>query len=299
MDDLRHAGDGAEGVRLMELDFTQGDLVEWLAEPELRPDRRMDLGDVLEVEKLLIKCRGWIGDSPVALRPDNVSSTLNIVDQTWQRQERPEFCERFVLTTFGIHSVEGLLDPEALGLELLYRDNTRHLNQGQRIHINCLFPSARFLLSGTRQHEASRETGIDLDTSAAAVFRARLSAPGVLVPIATDEGSASADVQIKGSATNRVAVTDTNKVVWSTTTYTPVVEAFGEADTRAQWVFHRGHGPLSGKTLETVTGLTVSRYKRGIEFDARMFVVFKLGPYPFRRYSDWIRLTADWGQPDL
>jgi hypothetical protein len=274
----------------MEFSFSEGDLVEWLAEPELRADRRMDLGDVLEIQNLAIKCRGWIGDAPFSLDAERTAEKLNASTDAWQRVARPEFADRFVFTTFGVQALGGMIDPTGLGLELLFRDDERKLNQGQRIHIHTVFPAARFQVVGSRQTDASAETMGEF------VAAAEVSPPGQLIPAAIRQLDVGISGTIKGSASQRLVLTDKRQLMWSSTTFAAMVEAIGEGDTRALWVFHSPQGPLIGKTFETVTGLTVSRKISGVKFDARMFLIFKIGPYPFRRYSPWVRLATEWGE---
>jgi hypothetical protein len=275
----------------MDFALTEGDLVEWLVEPELRSDRNIHLGDVLEIENIAAKCRGWIGDAPFSLDAERTARTLKASDEDWLRAARPEYSDRFVFTTFGVQSFGGLVDPAAIGLELVFRDNERKLNQSQRIHIHTLFPAARFQVAASSRGEFGAEFSGQLFAAA------ELSPPGQLIPASLDQATASLNAaEIKGSASQRIVLTNKRQLTWSTTTHAAIVEAIGEGDTRALWVFHRPHGPLTGKTFETVTGITISRKKTGINFDARMFVVFKIGPYPVRRYSPWIRLSTEWGE---
>jgi hypothetical protein len=279
----------------MELPLVEGDLVEWLVEPELRADRRMDLGDVLEIENIAVKCRGWIGDAPFSLDAEQTARMLDAGTDSWRRAARPEFVDRFVLTTFGVQTLGGIINPEGLGLELVFRDNERGLNQGQRIHIHTLFPAARFQVTGTRQTSA----GAEMETTGQFQAVAELKPPGQLMAIASGLTDMKATGVLKGSINQKVWANDKREITWSTTTYAAMVEAIGEGDTRALWVFHKPQGPLVGKTFETVTGLTLSRKKTEIKFDARMFVIFKIGPYPIRRYSHWVRLTTDWSNHSM
>jgi hypothetical protein len=272
----------------MDLALTEGDLIEWLVEPELRADRKMDLGDVLNIENVASKCRGWIGDAPISLDPEATARKLNASNDEWQRVQRPEFSDRFILTTFGVHTSGGFIDPTGIGLELLFRDDSRKLNQGQRIHIHTVFPAARFQVVGTRQGEFAGEFAGD--------FRAELRAPGQLVPIESVLESLGTPAKLDGSASQKISLVDKRRLTWSSTTYAHIVEAFGEGDTRALWVFYRPDGPLTGKTFETVTGITLGRKKTSIEYDARMFVIFRIGPYPIRRYSPWVRLRTEWAK---
>src|ERR1700752_587892 len=116
----------------MEFALTEGDLIEWLAEPELRGTRDMDLGDVLVIQNLAAGCRGWIGDAPISLDAEETAQKLKASSHDWARAARPEYAERFVLTTFGVQSTGGLVSPAGVGLELIFRDDERELNQGQR-----------------------------------------------------------------------------------------------------------------------------------------------------------------------
>ncbi|MBY5400951.1 hypothetical protein [Rhizobium leguminosarum] len=269
--------------------MSEGDLVEWLAEPELRDDRRMDLGDKLEIENLVIKCRGWIGEAPFSLDVERTAQKLNASPDAWQKATRPEFSDRFVFTTFGVQSLGGVLHPSGVGLELVFRDDVKGINPGQRIHLHTVFPSARFLVT------TSDEGSLGTLVKAEAKFAAEIVPPGYLTPLLGALKGVGLGSELKGSASIETALNNKHTMTWSTTAHSPIVEAFGEGDTRAFWLFHHNHGPLAGKTFETVTGLTTGRKKKGVEYDARMFLLFKIGPYPFRRYSEWVRLKTDWG----
>lgn len=142
----------------------------------------------------------------------------------------------------------------------------------------------------TATHEGSLGTKVNTK----GIFAAEIVPPGHMAPVLSAFKSVGLSGELKGSASIETALDDKHRITWSTTTQSPVVEAFGEGATRASWLFHHYHGPLTGKTFETVTGLTMGRKKKGTEYDARMFLLFKIGPYPFRRYSNWVRLKTDW-----
>lgn len=273
----------------MEFALTEGDLVEWLAEPELRGTRDMDLGDVLEIQNLAASCRGWIGDAPISMDAEQTAKKLKASPDDWTRAARPEYADRFILTTFGVQSTGGLVGPAAVGIEQVFRDDERELNEGQRILIHTVFPSAQYQITRTSNTEFNSESSAGLEASA------ELAPPGHLKPLSSALAAAGIAGDLKASGNQRIALTAKHRLAWSTTTHASMVEAIGEGDTRALWVFHRPQGPLTGKGFETVTGLTLGRTRSGISFDARMFVIFKIGPYPIRRYSPWIRLSTEWG----
>jgi hypothetical protein len=269
-----------------ELTLDKGDLMEWLAEPELRPDRRMTLGDKLEINNILVNCRGWIGEAPFALDPEKAAKTLNDADDTWEKAARPEFANRFVFTTFGVNSLGGIVSPQGLGLELVFREDSPELNRGQRIQINSVFPSALF--------QVYSESSTQGESKFNGVFEAELEPPGNLIKAAKSATGIEDFVKVGGSLALEASYSHNRKINWSTKSYSSVVEAIGVGDVRASWVFHKSHGPLTGKIFETVTGLTLSRRKNSIAYNARMFIIFKVGPFPIRKYSEWVNLSANW-----
>ena len=231
----------------VEFDFDQGDNAAWLAEPELSENRSRKLGDdSLNVENFLVGLRGWIGDAPYCVAATDMAKLAGSDGSAWSMSPRPEFADRYILSTFGVDRTGGVVEPSAVGLELLFRDNDRKLNRNQQIHINTVFPSARFIV--VQSNKTSGEVNIHA--------KAEVSSPFEFIPD-TDVESEPTLFKLGGSAGIGVGLNHERKVLLVSEVHSAIVEAMGEADTRAMWIFHKSHGPLIGKTHQTVVGLTL------------------------------------------
>ena len=281
----------------MEIQFTQGNSTNWLAEPELVLDRRIKLGDKLAIEGILANCTGWIGDAPFAIDAEREAELHKVSRELWRTETRPEFAQKFIFVTFGVRDFGGILKPRGVGLELVFRDDDQKLNPGQRIQINSVFPSALFHVWRTTTTKGEVDVSSSTEANSHVTMQAELTPPGILRPILTSIADISAAGSIKNSSNFSAIVSRNDKIFWSAKTYAPVVEALGEGDTRAAWFFHHASGPLAGKTLETTTGITVGRDRTGLEFRARMSILFEIGPFPIRRYSHWVNLSVEWDSP--
>lgn len=252
----------------------------WLAEEDPH------LGERMEIDNLVTKLRGFIGESPVAVSAASIAENLGLASAPWTAQlEEDGIKSVFVGVGFGIEH-RARLSPSAVGIELLFMDQQQKLNIGQRIHVHSLFPSPEYKVIGEAELKASAEL------SANGEFRATMVPPGILSNENSEDENASL-LPLDAGGHAKAVVSANGNFNLSTELRTPLVSAMGIGDHRAWWCLHKGSQELTGEDIMTWSGLALSSDRPKLAFKAKVFVVFNFRIYRFRRESAWVDLSVD------
>jgi hypothetical protein len=270
-----------------ELSWNPMPSIDWIASADEASYRDEHLGEVDAIDNPLMHLRVFLGDAPIAIAADRAAAELGLTGAKWAELVRTKKRSWLVRNSFSIKKSGGLLDPDAVGIELIFRDDSENLNLGENIHVHALLPGPQF------------RTVASVDAKVAANVGGNLLCRGVLLPPGTlsaqSEVASLADAgdgKLLGGSLRAQANAEASISI-SMTICTTRIAAIGTGDTRAQWEFSKESESLIDRDIETWTGLLLSSNSRSISFKARVQVVFGASVFRYARTTDWTMLACD------
>jgi hypothetical protein len=261
--------------------------IDWIGSTDEASYEKEHLGEVDAVDNPLIHLRVFLGDAPIAIAADQTAAQLGLTAAKWSDLVRTKKRNWFLRNSLSIKMSGGLLEPDAVGIELVFRDDNADLNRGEKIHVHALLPGPQYCKFATIGGTAALNAGGSMMCAGVLVPPGTLSAiPGAAgVP-------GSGDSSLLGGNLRAQANTDAS-ISFSMTICTTRIAAIGTGGTRAQWEFSKESEPLVDRDIETWTGLLLSSDSRSISYKARVQVVFGASVFRYARTTDWTMLTCD------
>lgn len=276
-----HIGDSSMKTR--ELAFNPAPSLEWTQIVTEARAKRTRLGEAGKVGKWYAKYRLFLGESPIAISAEQAARKLGMKLKPWTRLAGAGNRSWLIRNTFSLMSEGSLLEPDAVGIEIIYRDDRGKLNRGMPVHVHSLLPGPEF-------HEfANGGVSARLDANGRTVCQARMHPHGQFDAEAASaatgaplnaEGTLRGEAQVDGSIALRLSL------------FTTRVIAIGTGDRRAQWEFRKSKEPLIGQDIETWTGLLLSADEEEIAYRARIYAIFGFGPFRGTYSSEWVKVTC-------
>lgn len=265
---------------MRELEWNRMPPIEWIKSGDSLAYREEHLGPVGEIKNWLTDLKVNIGEAPIAVAADRAAEKLGLQVPAWSQLLGAEKRSWLLSNTFSLWRDGGLLEPDAVGIELLFRDDRGELNTGAKIHVHSLFPGPQCRILG--------KAGVEGEF----VCDAELLAPGKLsVPTGNPDPTEAAFLTARGGL--RARANANLSISASMTICTAKVAAIGTGDIRAQWEFYKDSLSLVGRPIETWTGLLLPVDTASLEYKAKIWVVFGGGLFRFARSTEWTTLICD------
>lgn len=270
-------------MKTIELEFQLAPSSAWTEIVTDEQSRKVSLGEVESIERWFASYRVFLGESPVGISADDAAGKLGMKLEPWAEIKLAGRRSWLIRNAFSLMSSGSLLEPDAVGLELIFRDDRRSINVGKMLHVHSLLPGPEF------QELAGGSGHVVVDAKGRFVAQAKMAPTGSLQEEPADstggallnaEGTLRAEAAAQGSVALRMSVCTTK------------VAAVGTGDRRAQWEFRKKQEPLIGHDIETWTGLLLDKDERSLTYQARVYAIFGGGPFRVTHTTKWANITC-------
>jgi hypothetical protein len=212
-------------MKSTELEFLLAPSSAWTEVVTKKLRKQANLGEVDAIERWFASYRIFLGEAPVAISADDAAKKLGMKPQPWAAIKHAGKRSWLIRNAFSLMSRGSVLEPDAIGLELVYRDDRREINVGKAVRVHSLLPGPEF------QTIAGGRGKVVVDTNGRFVAQAKMVPTGSLHE---ERANTAGGTELAAEGTLRAEASIGGSIALRMSVYTTKVAAIGTGDLRAQ-----------------------------------------------------------------